>query len=305
MDLLDFEIALELTRHPFVSYRKLGRRVGLSGNSVMGRLDRMHRTGIFEGFYVLPTALIFQRHWQVMNFVLKASEPNLHEILKVDNVVMVWRGRPRALMVNVYAKNNDDAPPPRLETLLGGLPVEILDPDPKDSNIQTIGTVSSLDWRIMDALLDDPTVSLARLAEQTGLTTRSVGKRRDLLVHRGLLRVLPGFNTSQESGLILFSGQIICKALADLDTIQAQGMNVMHRLFNPPGVWVFGHASTYSDLLEIEARIKENPAVVSVELAPSRGGAFARERLHDWIRRELVFNSVPPSVMVSYAGTTE
>ncbi len=287
MDLLDFKIALQLTRHPFASYRQLGRWVGLSGNSVMWRLDRMRLIGIFEGFYVLPAPIVFHRHWQVLNFALKASEPNLSELLDVDNVVMIWRGRPRTLMVNVYSRNNDEAPPARLQNLLGGPPVEILAPDSPHGNERTTPAISPIDWSIMDALLDGPTLSLTQLAERTGLAVRTVRKHRELLVHRDLLRVLPGFNTSKESGLILFSGQIVCRTLADLDSIRGEGMYVMRRLFNPRAVWVFGHASTYAHLLEIEAQIKENPTVLSAELVPSRGGAFARERLHDWIRKEI------------------
>jgi DNA-binding Lrp family transcriptional regulator len=287
MDSLDFEIALELSRQPFASYRELGRRVKLSGNSVMGRLDRMRRVGIFEGFYVLPVAAIFHRHWQVLNFVLKASEPDLSELLEVEDVVMIWRGRPRTIMVNVYTEKHNEGPPSRLERLIGGHPAEILFPDPPSGN-PSMERVSLLNWRIMDALLDNPVASVAQLAEITELGARTARKHRDILVSRGLVRVLPGFNTSLESGMILFSGQIVCKTAADLDSIHVRGMFVMHQLFNPPAIWVFGHAPTYAHLQEIETQLKENPKVVRAELMPSRGGAFARERLHGWIRKEIV-----------------
>ncbi len=251
-------------------------------------MGRMRRERVFEGFYVLPSAALFNRHWKIANFVVQGPEPGVAELLDFDDVVMIWRGRPKTITVNLYARDEDGTVSPQLSALLGGPPFEVLAPERHLSDSRPIGTVSPLDWRVLDGLLDGPSDPLTELAARTGLTPRTVKRRRESLVRRGLVRVLPGFNTSRESGLVLYSGQIVVGRVEDLGAVQIPGLYVMQRFSEPPAAWVFGHAPTVAKLQDIEAEIRETPAVLRAELTPCRGGAFARQRLRGWIRGELL-----------------
>lgn len=287
MDLRDFEILIELWRRPFASNETLGRAIGLTGNAVKARLVRLRERRILNGFYVMPSASVFRRHWQVVGFDHLDSEPELGRVLRVADVVNVWRGRPRTLMVNVYARARDDPPPPQLAEVLHRSPLTVVLPEPPDRFSIREATLSPLDWRITDALLDIPRASSAELSKATGLTPRTVRKHRDALLGRGLLTLIPNIDTSRESGLLVYSGFVVASQVKDLEQLHAPGMVVLARLHEPPSAWVFGHVTSYAGLQEIEVSLRSTPGIVGLDLVPSRGGAMATTRLHEWILNEL------------------
>lgn len=287
MDLRDFEILVELGRRPFASNETLGRAIGLTGNAVKARLARLQGERVLNGFYVMPSASVFRRHWQVVAFDHLDSEPELERILRVADVVNVWRGRPRSLMVNVYARARDAPPPSELAEVLDRSPLPVVLPEPPDRFSVHEATLSPLDWRITDALLDIPRATLAELSKATGLTARTVRKHRDALVGKGLLTVNPNIDTSRESGLLLYSGFVVASQVRDLEQLHAPGMVVLARLHQPPSAWIFGHVASYAGLQETEVNLRSIPGIVDVDLVPSRGGAMATTRLHEWIGNEL------------------
>jgi DNA-binding Lrp family transcriptional regulator len=293
MDLRDFQILLELSRQPFASNENLGRAIGVTGNAVKARLQRMEDAHLLNGFYVMPSASVFRRFWQVFPFGPVEREPNLEKVLAIDGVVNVWRGRPRTLMVNVYARSADAPPPPQLVRVLHQTPLAVAIPERPDRFSFAEATLSSLEWRVLDALLERPRASLVELAETTGLTPRTVRKRRDSLFARGLLAIAPNFDSSGESGLLIYSGYVEARQSETLESLRAPGLVVLHRLHKPPAAWIFGHTATYAELQEVEIALRGIPGVAIVELVPSRGGRVATDRLHRWIHDELRAWSVP------------
>ncbi len=209
MDQRDVQIIVELYRQPFASHSTLGRAVGLTGKAVQARLERMTRAHVLNGFYVMPSAAVFRRHWQVIPFGPLPIEPPLEQLLAVEDVVNVWRGSPRTAMVNVYSTAPDSPPPPRLAEILNVRSMEVVAPDPPDRFSFAQSTLSSLDWRVLDAMLENPREPLARIAERSGLTARTVRRHRDSLWAKGLVSVVPNLDTTGESGLLVYSGFVV------------------------------------------------------------------------------------------------
>jgi len=287
MDQRDVQIIVELYRQPFASHSTLGRAVGLTGKAVQARLERMTRAHVLNGFYVMPSAAVFRRHWQVIPFGPLPIEPPLEQLLAVTDVVNVWRGSPRTAMVNVYSTAPDSPPPPRLAEILSVRSMEVVAPDPPDRFSFAQSTLSSLDWRVLDAMLENPREPLARLAERSGLTARTVRRHRDSLWAKGLVSVVPNLDTTGESGLLVYSGFVVATQKACLERVQAPGLQVLQRLHRPPAVWLLGQAGSYAELQELEVHLRELPGIVRVDLVPSRGGAMAVARIRSWIRKEL------------------
>lgn len=287
MDLQDFEILLNLMRRPFASNETLGKAIGLTANAAKARLARLERQRLLNGFYVMPSASVFQRHWQVIPFERLGSEPDLEKVLRVPGVVNVWRGRPRTLMVNVYARAREDPPPPELTEVLHRSPSGVVLPEPPDRFSVHEAILSPLDWRVTDVLLDRPRASLAELSKATGLTARTVRGHRDALLRKGLLTILPNIDTSREPGLLVYSGYVVAAQATHLEQLHAPGMVVLSRLHQPPSAWITGHVPSYTELQEVEVDLRSTPGITSVDLVPPRGGAMATTRLHQWIRHEL------------------
>ena len=147
--------------------------------------------------------------------------------------------------------------------------------------------LSPLDWRVMDALISNSRASLSALAEGTGLSARTVRKRRDDLLSRGQISLPPRLDTTREGGLIVYSGYVSAELPRSLDQIDAPGLMVVRRLHDPPVALFMGHAETLGEVQSTESRLRGIPGVLEVDLRPSRHAAFATRRLHDWVRAEV------------------
>lgn len=287
MDGRDFQIVVELYRSPFASYEAIGRAIGTSGTAVKTRVDRLTRRGVLRGFHVLPSASVFGRVRHIFAYRDVRPEPPLRSLLAFDNVVSVFRGSPGLFMVNTFDLTAGAGPPPGLVRLVGREPDgSVLTEDPEDRG-STPTTLSPLDWRVVDALLDRPRATLAELAAATGLSARTVRNRRGRLVLQGLLHVSPNLDTSREGGLIVYSGYVSVERKQDLERVTAPGLVWVWAHHEPPAAAIFGLATTFAQVQEVETALRTTAGVNRVELTVSRGGADATARLHRWVGAEL------------------
>lgn len=287
MDPEDFRILVEIYRRPFASIEAIGRALGVTGTAVRGRWDRLVERGVLHGFYVIVPAPVFRRHHRIAAYFDVESEPELDELLRVEDVVNIWRGAPRMLNLNLYVAEPDRGPPEELHRLFGRAPDSYVQPDAPDRWSPATATLSPLDWRVLRALLDDPRAPLRELAERAGLTERTVRQRRDDLLHQELLQVAPILDVSHESGSILYSGYAAlrsAKSLPDLGRAEVAQTWVHH---HPPGITLVGHATAYGEVMELERRLRADPGVAFAHVTVARGGALAKERLARWMDAEV------------------
>jgi hypothetical protein len=139
----------------------------------------------------------------------------------------------------------------------------------------------------MDALIASPRASLAELSKATRLFSRTVRKRRDDLLAKQLITVLPNLDTSREPGLIVYSGYVGVERREHLDQIAVPGLIIFRVLHEPPGAWFLGHAVTLAEVQSVERTLRSIPGVSEVNLGAARPGIFATARLREWIRMEL------------------
>jgi DNA-binding Lrp family transcriptional regulator len=287
MDLRDFEILYELQRNPFASYAAIGRAVRVSAPAVKSRLDRLERDGVYRGMYVIPRPQSLRRIWHIFAYTNVDPTLDVQQVLSVDNVVSVWWGDSGEYMVNTFDRSGDLRPPKSLRKVIGQEAVGVVSLDPPSPGPNVEFELSPLDWRVVDALIDAPRSSLVALSTRTGLSPRTVRRRREALLSKQLILALPGLDTSKEPGLIVYGGYVGVRKLEDLDSINLPGLVIFRRLYNPPAAWFMGHSETYSELQSTERRLRASPGVVSVNIGPSRPASFATHRIHSWIRAEI------------------
>lgn len=287
MDLRDFQILLELQRNPFTSVEGLGRWLRISAPAVAARLKGLQERGVLLSLALLPRPQAFRRHWHIFAYSNVDSKVDVRRVLEAADVVSVWRGDSGEMMVNTFDRDRDATPPRELASLLGSRPVGVVSLDPPGDGVDPGAELSSLDWRVIEALLPDPRASLRELARRTGLSERTVRRRRESLWTRQHVMVIPIIDTTREPGLIVYAGYLAVKRLEDLDSISLPGFVIFRRLYHPPAAWFMGHAGTFAELQSIERKLKAHPGIVAVDLGPTRAAAMARGRLQRWVHAEV------------------
>jgi DNA-binding Lrp family transcriptional regulator len=287
MDLRDFQILVELGRGPFASFDAIGRKVGLSGPAVKLRLKRLERHRVLLGLQVLPAPQVFGRRWHVFAYLGVNAKLDLVDLLKVENVVSVWRGGHGELMVNTFDPSPTVTAPPGISRFIKQAPAQVVSLDPPATHPSQNDLLSPLDWRVMEAIIRSPRSSCAELSKASGLSPRTVRKRRDALLAKQWITVLPNMDTSREPGLIVYGGYVGVANRGVLERIEVPGLLVFRRLYEPPAAWFLGHAETLADLQTAEEALRSIPGVLRVDLGPARPGVYATKRLLGWVRAEV------------------
>ncbi|HTT14822.1 MAG TPA: AsnC family transcriptional regulator [Thermoplasmata archaeon] len=293
MDELDFRIIAELVRAPFASHATIGRALRLTGTAVKSRLDEMEDRSVISGYLVVPSAASLRRVQKLYPFHAVEPEPRLDDILEVDNVVAVARADPGTLIVDTFTKDGGVDPPPELVKVIHGTPERATLTDAPQETHVAVSTVSPLDWRVVEALLDGPRASLRELATKARLTPTTVRRRRDSLLERGLLRVSPIVDTRREPGLLVYSGYVWLSDPAAAKGIRSPGLASIWVHHEPPAASIFGACPNFAAVEQFQRELRSLPGVVRAELTAARGGIVARDRLRGWIRDELAWWSGP------------
>ena len=159
VDEKDFQILSHLARDPFVSNERLGRDLGLSGNSVKRRIENLVKEGVLPSTWLLPIPQVFQRHSRI--FVYKdvtRPEESIEAALQTDPVVWAGVDLDRSFHVHAYAESPDAAAPEALVKVLGEPAFAVSPPFSHATPMEA--TLSSLDLRVLLVLIRQPRASL-------------------------------------------------------------------------------------------------------------------------------------------------
>jgi DNA-binding Lrp family transcriptional regulator len=289
VDEKDFHILAHLARDPFVSNEKIGQALGLSGNSVKRRIEALVAEGVVPATWLLPVPQIFRRHSRI--FVYK-------DVVRLDEAVefalgedpVVWAGFDvdRSFHVHAYTPTPDASVPEGLVKFLGEPAFSVSPPfyqsDPNEA------VLSPLDLRVLLVLIRRPRASLKELADATGLSPKTVRRRRDAMFANGLFILFPVIHVARARGLVLYN------AYAQGAKVPSNAQQILSALprcrlittrTNPPGVWMIGWADSISEVADVEARLRTLPGVERAGIIMRQRVDFAVDRVEGWIREDL------------------
>jgi DNA-binding Lrp family transcriptional regulator len=289
VDEKDFQILAHLARDPFTSNEKIGLALGLSGNSIKRRIEALVAEGVIPSTWLLPVPQIFRRHSRI--FVYK-DLPKLDEAidlaLKTDPVVWAGFDVDRSFHVHAYALTPDAAASGDLVKVLGEPAFSVSPPfsqaDPNEA------VLSSLDLRILLALIRQPRASLKELAAVTGLSPKTVRRHRDAMFSNGLFILFPVIHVARARGLVLYN------AYAQGAKVPSNAQGILSALprcrlittrTNPPGVWMICWADSMAEVADAEAHLRGLPGVERAGIIMRQRVDFAIDRVEGWIREEL------------------
>lgn len=289
MDRLDFAILTTVIRDPFASWRDIGERVGVSGTAVRNRVQRLREDGIFHGWRVLPAAEIFDRVPVLMVFDPdQPTRQQAHRALEADPVVWTRLHHDGTVGVYAYTEDIDAMPPEELVELYGAEPaIDVQTRVPVDPPGDPV--LSPLDWRVLEHLIPDPRMELTELADRTGLSHKTVRRRRDALWGDNLIYVGPQLDEGAEAGLMIYHLFVETESVDALERVQAflERGRPYARLQEPPGLLLVCRAQGYEDALEDTSTVQALDEVVDTRFTVTLTNRAASDRMVEWVQERL------------------
>lgn len=281
MDAKDFRLLVALDEDARQSLQALGRKVSLSPPAVRERLRRLGERGILQGYWLTVNPRVFGRQDLLMAFDPEWTRDAAMMALGGPDVAWVAWKVDGGLTVQVWpqdVKRGAGA----LTRFLGRDPIwqGVSGPTPP-------GQLTRLDWRVLDALVDDPRASIERLSHALGLSPKTVRSHVARLVRDETIFVVPRLGFLADSGDIVYhvavSGTISFAALR-----RAMGDAVLvHETQDPPRKFLFCRADNLGELTATTHELGKRPEVTSVQLSLNREMFIGVDFLHRLVRERI------------------
>jgi DNA-binding Lrp family transcriptional regulator len=181
----------------------LAKHLGMSVEAAKARVRRMEKDGVIAGYELYPnySLLGYTCVGYLFNLERPATAKTMGDLLAVDNVGMVERYMAPAIGIDLFDKTPAalDRRVQLLSTLLGAKSHARYASYPAGP----VGRQpTSLDWRIMLALRGRATRPLTEVAEELGVSARTVTRHHDRMWQEGLIDTVVRLNTGNVPGLL-------------------------------------------------------------------------------------------------------
>ena len=289
MDDLDQDILayFELV-NPFASSESVGRRFGVSGTTVAARWRAMEERGVIQGACVFPAAVNLgkvRRYWIFRG--VDRTTVDMRAVLDVEELAACFWVYPDIAVVCSYHTQSNPPVPEPLVRALGGELIGGSNPPELASTGHPPAPGSSIDLRVLRALLKDPRASDSELAMSSGMATRTFRRHRASLIPGGQATVYLILDMTREHGVINYMAWAHVLPSFRPEELGVTGLRTLVRHTEPPAVYLYGHGRSYVETKEIESKLKEFPNLEELSFWIPQGGAFATRRVESWLDEAL------------------
>lgn len=281
LDAKDFRLLVALHEDARASYRSLGRRVSLTAPAVRERLRRLEAKGVFHGFWLTPDPSVLGRQDLIVLFRGEWTLSDAEKALQAPDVAWVAWKVDGAITVQLWPRDPDEAVE-RLARVLGKAPSArtLADPTPH-------APLAQLDWRIMDALVDDPRLSLRDLCARTRLSPKTVQRRLRGLLRDRSIYITPKLGSFGDAGEIVFPLLVYGSARLD-DVRRAMGDAVLlNSAETPPMMYLLCRATDMSEVTSRVRTVQKVPGVDTAVVTLNRGLLVDTDYIHSVIREQM------------------
>jgi DNA-binding Lrp family transcriptional regulator len=281
VDSKDFRLLVALHENGRRSYRSLGQRVSLSAPAVRDRLKRLEDRGILQGYWLYVDPFIFDRDDLMVFYKGDWKREDAVKALSADDVAFVAWKLDGGLTVQTWPMD-PRKPVKDLTALLGARPSgQTL------TEHQAHRKISAVDWRVMDALVNDPTIPVEDLVEKTGLSPKTVRKHLESLIGDRVIFVMPRLGSLADSGEVVYHLSVTGGvALNDLRRTLGEAF-MISETHAPPMRYLLCRANDLADATSRTQATRKLPGVESVEVTLNRELLDGREFVHTLIRGKI------------------
>lgn len=255
--------------------------MSLSAPAVRERLKRLEDRGILQGYWLYPDPAIFNRNDLMIFFKGDWKRQDALKALSVDDVVFVTWKLDGGLSVQTWPLDPKKTVKD-LSTSMGTRPS-----GQTFTEAQAHPTVGPIDWRIMDTLVDDPTMPFEQLVAKTGFSSKTVRKHLQSLIQTETIFILPRLGSLADSGELVYhlavTGNI---GFNDLRQVLGEAL-LISSSNRPPMKYLLCKANDLSDVTSRTQAARKLPGVQAVELTLNRELLVGREFLHTLIREKI------------------
>lgn len=185
---------------------RIASEVGVTAKTVRSRIAEMEQAGVIGGYKLVPNLRHLGRFGEAYFFEFPdgdAKDAAIEEVSSMEGLLEVHDFLGQGLCVDFASRDarDRDAKLARLAELLG-------DDAPHKFYKREMPPVrrelSALDWRIVHAMRWDARKSLDEVADEVGVTGRTVRRRFGRMAEEGSVFPVPAFDPSKAAGLFLF-----------------------------------------------------------------------------------------------------
>jgi len=281
VDAKDFRLLVALDGDARQSLHSLGRHVSLSAPAVRERLHRLEARGILQGYWVSIDPAIFGRMDALVHFGGEWTRDEAAHALDAPDVAWVAWKLDGSITVQLWPRDVT----PAVKTLIQFLGRESAWQGVGPST--RTGILSSLDWRVLGALIDAPRGSVEELSVATGLSPKTVRKHIDGLIRDESIFIVPRLGSLTDSGEVLY--HLLVSGTAPLPEVRrALGDAILiHETAEPPRRYLFCRADSLGDLTTRTHAVERLPGVSSVEVTLNREMLLGLRYVHGLVRERI------------------
>jgi DNA-binding Lrp family transcriptional regulator len=284
VDRRDFQLLSLLYQDPLRSHASLGRSLGVTPAAARRRLERLRERGVLQGWWALPAASALGLEERILAFEGgRWDDAAARRALQAPGVVWVALKHDGDATVQVYAEPGRPTDP-GAEKALGRAPART-----HANRGRPHAPLTALDWRVVAAVLDAPAATVGPLAQASGLSPKTVRRRREALRGAGLLDVQPLLGPLEEEGLLLFHVGVFARRPLAWEAVEAAapGAVLVHRIDDPPSLYLFCQAPDLGGAFALKERLQALPGVADVRLSVNRALLVNTPRLRAWVADRL------------------
>jgi len=160
------------------SYSNIARRIGVDEETVRRRLKKAEELGSLPGWRMMVNPHLIQCDAACLDLELQDEDEKdtaPAEIKRIDGVIKILDFRGKGLQVTLCYPNADalKRKTELIRSICGSSEPTVWEPYFPQPNIR----MSSMDWMIIQEMLDDPRKSLERVSESMGVSVRTIERR--------------------------------------------------------------------------------------------------------------------------------
>lgn len=229
--------------------------------------------------YVDPS--VFDRQDLMVFYNNDWKRRDVLRVLGVEDVVFVTWKLDGGLSVQTWPKNRK-RPVRVLTKTLGMRPLGHAFTEPFRGH-----KVSPADWRIMDALVDDPMIPFVDIVRKTGLSPKTVRKHLEMLIHDETIFIIPRLGSLSDSGDVVYHLTVAGKVgISELRRALGEAL-LIGDTHDPPMKYLLCKANDLADVTTRTRAVKKIPGVESAEVTLNRELLVAKDFVHDLLREKI------------------
>jgi DNA-binding Lrp family transcriptional regulator len=284
VDIKDFRLIAALHENARQSYRSLGRHISLSSPAVRDRLRGLERRGILKGFWLSTDPGIFERDDLLVFFRGAWTRNEALRALATPEVAWVAWKMNGWLTVQLWPQHSRQA----LTALTRALGARAFG--------KTLGErrhydkhLATIDWQIVDALIDDPKLPFKQLCKFTGLSPKTVRKHLEMLTEEEIIYILPRLGPLADYGELVYHLAVFGPvSVSDLYRLMgSEDTILLNATQNPPVRYLLCRSTSLTDVTTKTHQVSSLPEVKSVVVDLNREIFVNSSFMHSLVRANI------------------